>query len=78
MLGEYQLAGIHKIINALTTHSELSHPVQQAMQLCNHRSQAGVNQLGAHLSGTAHPSGIAVGYAIALLARFLWTRHAIL
>ena len=40
--GKYQLAGIHKFINALTTHSaECSR-----MQLCKHRSQAGVNQLG--------------------------------
>ena len=48
-LGKYQLAGIHKFINALTTHSELlSHPPSECsrIQLCKHRSQAGVNQLG--------------------------------
>ena len=47
--GKYQLAGIHKFINALTTHSELlSHPPSECsrMQLCKHRSQADVNQLG--------------------------------
>ena len=44
--GKYQLAGIHKFINALTTHSELitCHPPSECsrMQLCKHRSQAGV------------------------------------
>ena len=47
--GKYQLAGIYKFINALTTHSEfLSHPPSEysKMQLCKYRSQAGVNQLG--------------------------------
>ena len=48
-LEKYQLAGIlHKFINAQTTHKLLSHPPSECsrMQLCKHRSQAGVNQLG--------------------------------